>query len=292
MDQCSVEVLLAARSRLGEGVLWDDHRQRLIWVDIYNHCVHLTDPLNGTDRVFEVGDVVGVAVPLGSDHLLLAQRHQLTQLDLRSGERQALLSLETEQPENRFNDGKCDPEGRFWFGSMGRQLSQGRLYRYDPDGSVQVMEEGVTIANGLGWSPDRSTFYFTDSQAQQIYAYDYHHESGQIENRRTVIDLRHEPFVPDGLTIDSEGCIWSAMWDGWCVIRFDPTGREMERIRLPVQRPTNCTFGGADLDQLYITSASMGLSEQEIDRGVQAGDLFWIQTSIKGSPAGRFGQRT
>ncbi len=290
MASYAVKKLLTARARLGEGVLWDDRRGQLIWVDIYNYCVHLTDPLTQVDQTFEVGDVVGAAVPLGTNHLLLAQRHQIIRFDLTTGQVEPLLTLERDRPENRFNDGKCDPQGRFWFGSMGRQSGQGKLYRYDPDGSLLVMEEGVTIANGLGWSPDQTTFYLTDSPAQRIYAYDYDPQTGQIENRRIQVDLQQNSFVPDGLTIDQEGCIWSAMWDGWCLIRFDPAGQEMERLPMPVQRPTNCTFGGTDLDQLFITSASIGLSEQEIDLGVEAGDLFWVQTQIKGLRAGRFGE--
>ncbi len=120
------------------------------------------------------------------------------------------------------------------------------------------------MSNGLGWSPDQQTFYLTDSPLKTIYAYDFDLESGKIANRRVFVDLTAEPFYPDGLTVDRSGCIWSAMWDGWCVIRFDPSGREMMRVQMPVQRPTSCTFGNSDLTTLYITTASVGLSEAEI----------------------------
>lgn len=203
-----LQTLFAARARLGEGILWDDRSQRLIWVDIYNYQLHLSDPLSLTDQLYEVGDVVGTAVPFGSEHLLLAQRHHLTCLDLSSGQVRPLLSLETDRPENRFNDGKCDPRGGFWFGSMGGHPGQGQLYRYcDLEGTVEILETGITIANGLGWSPDQRTFYLTDSALGQIYAYDYDPPQGQIENRRVLIDLSQAPFVPDGLTIDQEGCL-------------------------------------------------------------------------------------
>ncbi len=140
------------------------------------------------------------------------------------------------------------------------------LYRYDPDGSLHKMESGLTISNGLGWSPDERTFYLTDTPQQRIYAYDFEPQSGSISNRRVFIDLSNEPFFPDGMTIDRDGCIWSAMWDGWCVIQFDPDGKEMQRIPMPVQCPTSCTFGGSELNMLYITSASVGLSQEAIEK--------------------------
>jgi sugar lactone lactonase YvrE len=161
---------------------------------------------------------------------------------------------------------------------------QASLYRYDTDGSLHLMETGLTISNGLGWSPDQKTFYLTDSPQQKIYAYDFDSVAGNISNHRIFVDLTHESFHPDGLTIDSEGYIWSAMWNGWCVIRFNPNGEEILRIKLPVQLPTSCTFGGEDLRTLYITTASVGLSQAEIEKSFYSGDLFALQTDITGLP--------
>ncbi|NET40042.1 MAG: SMP-30/gluconolactonase/LRE family protein [Cyanothece sp. SIO1E1] len=165
---------------------------------------------------------------------------------------------------------------------------QGCLYRYDPDGSLSILETGLTISNGLGWSPDHQAFYLTDSPSQKIFAYDFDLKSGSIANRRILIDLSHESFYPDGLAIDQEGCIWSAMWDGWCIIRFSPQGEEIERVNLPVQRPTSCTFGGEQLQTLYITTASVGLSEAEIQASFFSGDLFCLETNVAGLPPNRF----
>lgn len=281
--------VLQARARLGEGPIWDVARQRLYWVDIYNYRVHEFDPHTGSSHFFDVGDVVGAVAPAGPDRLILAQRHHLAFLDTQTGTTQPIELVEVDLPDNRFNDGKCDRQGRFWFGSMCRDKAQGSLYRYDPDGSLHRMETELTISNGLGWSPDERTFYLTDSVHRKIFAYDFDSTTGSIHNRRIFVDLAGELFYPDGLTVDQEGHVWSAMWDGWCIIRFDPDGKEVLRIPLPVQRPTSCTFGEADLRSLYITTASVGLSEQEIERSFHSGDLFCLQTDITGLPAHSFG---
>lgn len=284
----SPQNVLHARARLGECPLWDANQQCLYWVDIYNHRVHRFDPATGADRIFNVEDVVG-PIALASDHrLIIAQRDHIAYLDTKTGSLSVIRSVEADKPDNRFNDGKCDSRGRFWFGSLSETDGQANLYRYDPNGSLHVMETGLTISNGLGWSPDDTTFYLTDSPRQTIYAYDFDAESGHIRDRRIFVDLTHEAFFPDGLAVDVEGCVWSAMWDGWCVIRFDPQGEEMMRVDMPVQRPTCCVFGGKHLTDLYITTASVGLSEQEIQKSFYSGDLFCMPTDTRGIPAPLF----
>lgn len=280
--------VLAARSRLGEGPVWDSTKGLLYWVDIYNHRVNQFDPTTGQNLFFDVGDVVGSIAIAGQDRLIMAQRHGLAFLHLQTGEITPIIPIEADMTENRFNDGKCDRQGRFWFGSMCPGKNQGSLYRYDTDGSLHLMETGLTIANGLGWSPDEKIFYLTDSAQQKIYAYNFEAATGRISNRHILVDLAGESFYPDGLTVDSEGNIWSAMWDGWCVIRFNSQGEETLRIPLPVQRPTSCTFGGQDLQTLYITTASVGLSEEEIQNSFYSGDLFALQADITGLPTDNF----
>lgn len=283
----TLRVVLEARARLGEGPCWDAQAERLYWVDIYNHRVHEFDPATGSDRFFDVGETVGCLAPAGAGRLILGLRHHIAWLDTRTGGVTPILGFET-RAQVRCNDGKCDAQGRLWFGTMSTAGSEASLYRYDPDGSLQVMEAGLTVSNGLGWSPDGGTFYLTDSPAQLIYAYDFEPATGRIRNRRNLVDLRGQAFFPDGLTVDREGGIWSAMWDGWCVIRFDAEGREILRVPMPVQRPTCCAFGGPDLSTLFITTASVGLGEQEIERGFQAGDLFALDAVVSGFAAGRF----
>jgi len=276
--------IVQTRARLGEGPVWDPLRQCLFWVDIYNHRVHQFILETGTERWWEVGEVVGSLALAAGERVLLAQRHRLAWLDLLSGSVDPVLELESDEPETRCNDGKCDPQGRFWFGTMGPEGSA-CLYRYD--GKLQRMETGLTISNGLGWSPDGRTFYLTDSPRQQIYAYNFAPETGSLSQRRVFIDLRGASFFPDGLTVDAQGYLWVALWDGWAIQRFDPNGIPAEKIQMPVQRPTCPTFGGPSLDQLFITTAAVGLSEKEIQNSFHAGDLFGVQTQVRGLPAHR-----
>ncbi|MBD2343493.1 SMP-30/gluconolactonase/LRE family protein [Anabaena subtropica] len=276
--------VLTARARLGEGPVWDSNHHWLYWVDIYNHRVNRFKPATGENLGFDVGDVVGAIALTSSHRLMMAQRDGLAFLNLDTREVTPIIQIEADKPDNRFNDGKCDRQGRFWFGSASPGKTEASLYRYDPDGSLQVMETGLTISNGLGWSPDEKTFYLNDSEQQKMYAYNFDTVTGKISNRRIFVDLTGESFYPDGLTIDSQGNIWVAMWDGWCVICFNPKGEEISQIKLPVQRPTSCTFGGEDLRTLYITSASVGMSEKEIDKSFYSGDLFAVETNLVGLP--------
>lgn len=282
------ENILTVRARLGERPCWAAQTQRLYWVDIYNHRVHQFDPVTGSDRFFDVGEIVTCLAPAGENRLILALRHHLAFLDTQSGAVTSFVELK-KQADIRFNDGKCDPLGRFWVGTLCTSGAKASLYRYDPDGILEEMETGLTISNGLGWSPDHQTFYLTDSSPKMIYAYDFDLSRGQIENRRIFADLSEFPFAPDGLSVDSQGCVWSAMWDGWCIIRFDPNGQEILRVPMPVPRPTSCTFGGSDLTTLYITTASVGLSEAEIQNSIFSGDLFALKTQVTGFAANHFG---
>ncbi|MEH1983289.1 MAG: SMP-30/gluconolactonase/LRE family protein [Nostoc sp.] len=280
--------VLSARARLGESPVWDSTHKLLYWVDIYNHRVNQFNPTTGQNLFFDVGDVVASIALAGKNRLIIAQRDGLAFFNLETGQVTSIIQLEADMLDNRFNDGKCDTQGRFWFGSMCPGKTQGSLYRYDSNGYLHLMEWGLTISNGLGWSPDEKTFYLTDSAQQKIYAYNFNVITGCISDRRIFVNLTDESFYPDGLTVDSEGNIWSAMWDGWCVICFNPKGREISRIQLPVQRPTSCTFGGEDLRTLYITTASVGLSEEEIQKSFYSGDLFAVQTNTPGLPTYSF----
>jgi sugar lactone lactonase YvrE len=281
--------ILTVRARLGEGPCWSAEERRLYWVDIYNHRVYQLDPATGEHHFFEVGEVVGCLAPAGRDRLIVALRCCLAFLDTRNGSVTRIAEIAHVHPDTRFNDGKCDAAGRFWFGSVSAQENTARLYHCDPTGSLQVMETGLTISNGLGWSPDNRTFYLTDSHCRTIYAYDFDLKTGDLGDRRVLINLQDEVFEPDGLAIDQEGCIWSAMWNGWCIIRFDPCGREMMRVEMPVQRPTCCTFGNGNLQTLYITTASIGLTQAEIEKSFYSGDLFSLEVDVPGLPTYSFG---
>ncbi|MEB3210603.1 MAG: SMP-30/gluconolactonase/LRE family protein, partial [Leptolyngbyaceae bacterium] len=204
-------------------------------------------------------------------------------LDMQNGTTTPVVSVEADRPNNRLNDVKTDSRGRRWIGTMNNEENPlANLYRCDPDDSLHLIETNLSISNGLGWSPDQQTFYLTDTPQQVIYAYDFDVDAGTLGDRHPLITLKGESFHPDGLTIDAEGCIWSAMWNGWCVIRFDPEGKEMVRVPLPVPLVTSCTFGGENLTDLFITTASAGLSQAELKKSFEAGDLFCLHTDVKG----------
>lgn len=284
----SPENVLASRARLGEGPLWDSRQQMLYWVDILNHRVHVFEPSSGDDCHWDVGGLASALALMDGDRLLLAIDQQLAYLDLTSGEVTTLATLDLPSPDIRCNDGKCDPQGRFWIGTLSQEPGQAALYRYDPDGSLHTMETGLTISNGLGWSPDGTRFYLTNSSERTIYAYRFDGDSGNISDRVPLITLKDEAIEPDGLAVDSTGNIWTALWDGWCVACFSPSGECLGQVDLPVQRPTCPTFGGPDLRTLYVTSAGVGLSQQQVQAGFEAGDLFAIATPVPGQPTHGF----
>jgi sugar lactone lactonase YvrE len=220
---------------------------------------------------------------------VVALRTGLAFLDLNNSDITPICDLEMDLPFTRFNDGKCDRQGRFWAGTMDEEYPKQRasLYRLDQDGSCVKIRGNVGISNGLGWSPDNKVFYYTDSTVNTIYAYDFNAEDGKISNERIFFETTGN-YSPDGLTVDSDGFVWSAMWNGWKVVRFSPDGKVDKEIALPVQRPTSCTFGGFELSDLYITSARMDLTEEELKKQPDAGSVLVLRTKMKGLPEPKF----
>ena len=282
-----VEHLLPARNKLGEGPLWHPGEKALYWVDIEGDSFQCYFPDTGKQETFPVGQPVGCLAFREKGGLLLALRDGIGFWDLKTGSLEMITNPEESRENARFNDGKVDRQGRFWAGTIGDD-DQSALYRLDPNGSVHTMETGITISNGIGWSPDDKTMYYTDSAVRRIYAYDFNPASGEISNRRDFVKVPTTEGFPDGLTIDSEGFIWSAQWDGWRVTRYDPDGKVERVVYMPVQRPTSCVFGGEDLSLLFITSAWTGLHETDLREQPLAGDLFLIQTEITGKPVNYF----
>ena len=192
----------------------------------------------------------------------------------------------------RMNDGKCDPAGRFWAGSMAYtgDKGAGKLYRLDPDLSLHTVLDSVTISNGLVWTSNNSTFYYIDTPTGRVDAYDYDHGAGNISNCRTAVEIPDGQGGPDGMTIDSEDMVWVAHWGGGCVTRWNPqTGELLETVEVPGARQiTSCALGGANLDDLYITSASIGLDDEGLAEQPNAGKLFRVKVKAKGVPARGF----
>jgi sugar lactone lactonase YvrE len=280
-------------AELGEGAVWNSALQRLHWIDITGQRVFTYDPATGENRGHDVGQMVGTVVPRAAGGLMLAVHEGFAALDPVSGR----MDLWPRPPEHnptvvRFNDGKCDPSGRFWAGTMAlvkgpRPL--GRLYRLDPDGAMQVMLRDVGTSNGIAWSLDRRTLYFIDTPLLRVDAFDYDDATGTIANRRTVISIPPGIGRPDGSTLDAEGMLWIAMYEGWAVTRWDPrTGKLLQTIHLPVARVTSCAFGGPELDTLYLTSARHNLSEEQRAAQPLAGSLFHVKPGTRGVPAFAF----
>jgi sugar lactone lactonase YvrE len=279
----------AAGAALAEGPCWDAERQRLYWVDIDLGLLHVYDPAGRKDRAIEIGQPVGAVVLRRSGGVVLAVRDGFLALDPETGARRFLGDPEAHLPENRFNDGKCDPAGRFWAGTMGRGPHQGSLYCLGADLAIHRRIEGVSISNGLAWSLDERVMYYVDSRTREVAAFDYEKATGAIGDRRVVIRIPEGMGLPDGMSIDEAGMLWIALWDGGRVARFDPqSGALCGELRLPVSRPTSCCFGGPGLDELYVTSARSGLSREALAEQPLAGSIFRCSADVRGGPAWAF----
>ena len=279
----NLEQLTDVPALLGEGPCWHEEEQVLYWVDILGKSLHRYDPATGNDRQWNVGELIGTVAPRSQGGLIVALERGLADFDPSTGQLHHRQVID-ERPETRFNDGKCDPSGRLWVGSMDHVQEErplGILYRVDCDGSVHEMEHHVTISNGLAWSPDETVMYYIDSPTKQIVAYDYEAASGDITNKRRVIALTAEQGYPDGMTIDTEGKIWLAHWAGQRVCRWDPqTGEVLETYPTPALHTSCCCFGGSDLSELYITTARKGLTAEQLDAFPLSGHLFRFKTTV------------
>jgi sugar lactone lactonase YvrE len=241
--------------------------------------------------MYRIGQPVGAVVPTRSGDLLLALRDGFGRLDLDTGALRMVAAVESDRPDHRMNDGCCDGAGRFWAGTMAidERPCAGSLYRLDPDGSVHTMLRGVTISNGIDWSADHRRMYYVESGTGRVDVFDFDRSLGEIENRRSFVCIPPECGVPDGLTIDSEEFVWVALWGGGAVHRYAPDGSLDAIVRLPVTHPTSCAFGGKDMQDLYITSATVALSAAERSAQPLAGALFCCRPGAVGRMSHLFG---
>jgi sugar lactone lactonase YvrE len=282
------DVALAAHALHGEGPAWDARAGHLLWVDMMANQLHQTTAA-GADRITDFEQPVCVAVPRQQGGLALALGDGYWLADAR-GELQRLYAIA--QPPSpagpiRMNDGKCDPTGRFWAGSMAydARTGAGSLFRLDPDGGVHEMLDDVTISNGLAWSADGSTMFYIDSPTQRVDAFDASVATGAIGNRRPVVTIPASVGLPDGMTIDDDGGLWVALWGGSAVHRYTPDGRLDTIVNLPCTQVTSCSFGGTGLDELYITTSRLGLPQDGPDVQPHAGDLFRVRPGVTGPAA-------
>jgi len=278
------ELLVDFKSFLGEGPVWDARIDRVVWVDILAGRLHLTANDGGTTTI-QLPSPVGCLVPRTAGGWVVALADGFwTVAD--DGTNARLVDVQSDRPDLRFNDGKCDPQGRFWAGTMAldHRAGAGALYRLDPDLSVHLMVDGVAISNGLDWSLDGRTMYYVDTPTRRIDRFDFDPASGAIADRRPFVTIDAVDGSPDGLTVDAEGGIWLALWDGSRIRRYLPDGSIDREVRLPVSEVTCPVFGGPDLDELYITTAWELLSEEQHAREPLAGALFRVRPGVRGRP--------
>ena len=282
--QATLHLAADTRATLGEGPVWDAARGVLWWVDIPAGLVHRFDPRTGADRAMPVGSAVGAVALRRDGTLLAALADGLAALDPDGGRPEMLLPLESAAGRLRCNDGKCDPVGRFWVGRMAMDAASGAgaLLRVDPDLAVTTRLAGLTIPNGLGWSPDGGRMYFVDSTWPEVREHPYDIATGTMGEGRPLVRFADDRTVPDGLTVDAEGHLWVARWGAGCVVRVAPDGAIVDRVDIPVSRVTSCTFGGDDLGDLYLTTARGGDPAGLADEPL-AGGLFRCRPGVRGA---------
>lgn len=278
------QLILDAKATLGEGPAWDAKTQTLYWLDIFEKRIYA-----GARILAELDDFVGCLAPRKNGNLLLGKRFSFADFEPATAQVTILASV-SEPSENRFNDGKCDPAGRFLAGSMDMNEKDptGALYSFDGKQVTRLLN-GVTISNGLAWSVDHKTFYYIDTPTREVKAFDYDVANGQIANRRVALNVPESFGWPDGMTSDTEGNLWIAMWGGAQVTKWNPnTGKLLEQIPVSALQTSSCVFGGRDMNELYITSARKGMSEVDLKKYPLSGGLFKVITNVVGMPTFEF----
>jgi sugar lactone lactonase YvrE len=284
-----VEVAIRSEALLGEGPRWDAATGRLLWVDIEAGALHLFDPARGEDRKILLGNRVGAAAPVQGGGVLVALADRLAVVDLDDESIRSLVEIPHDEGM-RLNEGVCDPAGRFWVGSMALDYAPGAgaLYRYSSDGGLDRVLGEVTLSNGIGWSPDGGTMYYIDSMAYRVDAFDYDLSTGAISGRRPLIVIERGAGIPDGLAVDDDGGIWVALWGRGAIRRYAPDGELDRMLAVPAHNVTACCFGGDDGRSLYVTTASVELSAEQLRERPLAGSVFVTEAGVSGPPAQPF----
>ncbi|GAB5399522.1 MAG: SMP-30/gluconolactonase/LRE family protein [Aureisphaera sp.] len=281
------------KAELGEGAYWNHKTQEFYWVDILGKQLHIYNPKTKRNRSFPTPSLIGTVVPKNDSMAVVALEDGIYTMNTHDGSLAVLSEVEKDMDINRFNDGKCDPNGNLWVGSMHLEQTQpmGSVYKIDALGKTEKMIDSVTISNGIVWTKDHSTMYYIDTPTGTIRAYDYDKATATISNERVAVIVDPKDGFPDGMTIDSEDMLWVGMWNGNAVARFNPkTGELMSKIEVPAHNVTACAFGGHNLDKLYITSASVDMTDEEKEQYPLAGSLFVADPGVTGVKSDFFGQ--
>lgn len=299
MSSPKVKVVLKnACGILGEGPHWENATQSLLYVDIKFMDVHRWNSLTGEDSKVHLKDAVGFVVPRRAGGYVIGLGRRFSLLEWDTATATTIAEVENDRG-TRINDGKCDPRGRVWAGTVGYEkgdgnfeLGMGSLYSLDTDRTVKHQKRDVSISNGLAWSGDNKTMYYIDSTPRVVYAFDYNMDNGEISNQRTVVeyapDTQTTHGTPDGMTIDLDDKLWVACWGTGAVCKFDPeTGKTLQKIDIPASQTTSVCWGGKNLDELYVTSARCGMTEEYVRTKEQlAGSVFKVTgLGAKGRPA-------
>jgi len=285
ITKIKVELAYKTDTLLGEGAIWNHESNELYWIDIEGKTLHIYDPNLNTNRSFPTASHIGTVVPKNKNEALIALVDGIHSIDLNTGQTSLFADMKTVLTNCRLNDGKCDPAGRFWVGSMHWQQQKGKanLFTINSDASVTKKMDSVTISNGIVWAKDKKTMYYIDTPTSQIKAYNYDNVTGNISNERIAVQISEDLGFPDGMTIDEEDMVWVGMWNGNAVIRFNPqTGEVLQKVEVPAHNVTSCAFGGENLDILYITTASIDMTDQEKEKYPLAGSVFKVSLGVKG----------
>jgi len=288
------ELEFEVKAQLGEGSFWNHKSQELYWIDIEGKMLHIYNPKTKRNKSFALPSRIGTVVPKNSDEAIVALQDGVYILNTNTGDISLLSDIESDKPQNRFNDGKCDPSGRLWVGSMAldQEKYSGSLYMIDETGKTELKIDSVTISNGIVWTSDQKTMYYIDTPTAKISAFDFDTNTGEISNGRVAVEVSESLGFPDGMAIDEENMLWVGMWNGNAVVRFDPTtGKVISKIEVPAHNVTSCAFGGANLDTLYITTASLDMTDEEHKAFPLAGSLFKVFPGVKGVNNSLFGKQ-
>jgi len=288
-----IQCVVQAKAGLGEGTCWDSNAQCLWWLDIFGQVIHQYEPGASRTKTFSAPVRPGCLGIREKGGLIVAMGNGFHFFDPSSGEFQRAATIDPDVADVRMNDGKTDRQGRFWSGTTfeaeGKTTQAAAcLYRLDPNLTCHTAAQGFVCSNGLAWSPDSRTMYFTDSATPYVWAWDFDTSTGAMERRRVFIDLSADKAVCDGATVDAEGCYWFTMPFKGKVRRYDPGGKLMRNIDLPVDVPTCCEFGGKNLDILYITTATLNRTPGELASQPWAGGLLALDVGVKGLAACEF----
>ncbi len=284
----TAKLVLDAKARLGEGAIWHPSEQKLYWLDIEATMLHIYDPATKNDVQFPTGEKAGTIVPIKGGGVLLAMQNSIRKMDTSTGEL-TLVAKSLNDSLVRFNDGKADPSGRFWVGTMAHDLrpKASALYRMDKDKRFHKVLSDVTISNGLVWTADKKTMYYVDTPTLTVQAFDYDDATGELSNGRVAVRVPAAVSgSPDGMVIDAEGKLWVALWGGGAVIRCDPaTGKIIQQVKVPALNVTSLAFGGKHLKTLYITTVREWQTPEQLAQYPLSGGLFAVKTSVRGVAA-------